>query len=128
MSLRTRIYLVLSILVSIALCSGGLMVWQIQRIQKVFNDIIDHHVKAYETAAMLETALVYQRGLVTYFFLDGDVTWLHQLKKYRDAFRADLIHARHLAGDNGERATIQHIEDEYGAYLLLKDRVIKLLW
>jgi len=126
MSLRTRIYLVLSILVAIALCSGGLMVWQMQRIQKVFNDIIDHHVKAYETAAMLETALVYQRGLVTYFFLDGDVTWLNRLEKYRDAFRAHLIQARNLAGDDGERATIQHIEDEYGAYLLLKDRVIEL--
>ncbi len=126
MSLRARIYLLLSILVSIALCSGWLMVWHTQRIQKAFNDIIDHHVTAYETAGQLETALVYQRGLVTYFFLDGDVNWLNRLESYRVVFRRQLIRAGNLAGDDEQRAVIQRIEDEYGAYVGLKDRVIEL--
>lgn len=126
MSLRARIYLLLSILVFIAMISGGLMVWHTQRIQKAFNDIIDHHVAAYETAAQLETALVYQRGLVTYFFLDGDVHWLQRLENYRATFRRHINQARNMAGDDNQHAAIQRIEDEYGAYLLLKDRVIEL--
>ena len=66
-NLRTRIYLLLSALVAIALSSGGVMLWYTYRIQGLFNGIIDHNIAAFESAAALEVALVNQKGFVTFF-------------------------------------------------------------
>ncbi len=125
-SLRARIYLVLIVLTAIALSSGAVMVWYTYRIQGVFNDIMDRHMAAYDTTAYLETALVNQRGFVTYYFLDGDPDWLTQMGEYRDAFREHLANAREQASGADQREALDRISDEYRAYVVLKDHVIAL--
>jgi signal transduction histidine kinase len=62
---------------------------------------------------------------VSYYFQDGDPTWLRHLGEYRQIFRERLADARSLAETAGEKATVDRIDSEYREYITLKDRVIE---
>jgi signal transduction histidine kinase len=126
LSLKMRIYLLLATLITIALSSGVIMLWYTQRMQGLLAGIIDRNLAAFETAASLETALVNQKGFVTYYFLDGDANWLRQLGEYRQLFKARLEQALKLAQTSDQRAAINQIADEYAFYINGKDQVITL--
>ncbi len=126
MSLRARIYLVLSVLIVTALSSGYVMILYTYRMQGVFDNVMNRYVAANETATYLETAMVNQRGFVTYYFLDGDPKWLRRLEEYRHVFREHLDDAQQLARSVDQREAIQRISDEYSTYVASKDRVIAL--
>ncbi len=82
-SLRIRIYTVLTTLVLITLLGGIIMVWYTYRIQDLITDIIDPNLAAFQVAEELEIALVNQKGFVSYYFLDGNPKWLERLDEYR---------------------------------------------
>jgi signal transduction histidine kinase len=126
LNLKTRIYLLLATLISIALSSGVVMLWYTQRMQGMLADIVDRNVAAFETAAALETSLVNQKGFVTYYFLDGDAGWLRQLGEYRQLFRENLEKAQKLSQNDDQAAAVGRIAEKYAAYIEKKDRVIAL--
>jgi signal transduction histidine kinase len=126
LNLKTRIYLLLAALIGIALSSGVVMLWYTQRMQGMLAGIVDRNLAAFETAASLETALVNQKGFVTYYFLDGDANWLRQLGEYRQLFREHLEKARKLAQNQVQAMAAGRIADEYATYIDRKDRVISL--
>ncbi|MBW2609891.1 MAG: histidine kinase [Deltaproteobacteria bacterium] len=123
-SLRTRIYLILISLVLITFVGGLVMVWYTYRIEGLFARIIDRNVAAFQVAEALETALVSQKGFVTYFFLDNDPDWLRQLGEYRQIFKERLREAASLVETEDQKEIVSLIESEYGRYIELKDRVI----
>jgi hypothetical protein len=47
--------------------------------QALLTNVVDKNVVAFQTAEALETALINQKGFVSYYFLDGDPEWLKQL-------------------------------------------------
>ncbi|MEJ2661466.1 MAG: ATP-binding protein [Desulfobacteraceae bacterium] len=126
LNLKIRIYLLLAALIGIALSSGMVMRWYTQRMQGMLAGIVDRNLAAFETAAALETALVNQKGFVTYYFLDGDANWLRQLGEYRQLFRDHLEKARQLAFNQEQVTAVRHIADAYAIYIDRKDRVIAL--
>jgi signal transduction histidine kinase len=126
LNLKTRIYLLLAALIGIALSSGLVMRWYTQRMQGMLAGIVDRNLAAFETAAALETALVNQKGFVTYYFLDGDANWLRQLGEYRQLFREHLEKAQKLAFTRKQTVAVQRIAEEYATYIERKDRVIAL--
>lgn len=126
LSLRTRIYILLCAIVVIGLSGGIQMVLHTYRIQTYFDEIVQQNMVAYETATALETALVNQKGFVTYFFLDGNPNWLKQLAQYRNIFKELLTRAQNLAQDEAQQAAIDTIAQVYGEYIASKDRVIAL--
>jgi signal transduction histidine kinase len=126
LNLKARIYLLLVTLIGIALVSGMVMRWYALRIQGMLAGIVDRNLAAFETAASLETALVNQKGFVTYYFLDGDTRWLRQLGLYRQRFREHLDAALRLAQNREQAAAVNRIADAYAVYIDRKDRVIAL--
>lgn len=126
LSLRSRIYSILFTLIAIALVSGSIMVWYTYRIQKTFTNIIERHMAAYEQATFLETALVNQRGFVTYYFLDANPDWLNRLEEHRQVFRKHLADAQQIDKQENHQKVLQRISDEYSTYVVSKDRVIAL--
>lgn len=100
------------------------MVWYTYRIEGLFTYIVDKNVAAFQVAEALETALVNQKGFVTYFFLDGDPDWLRQLGEYRQIFRERLKEANSLAETELQKNALKGLESEYGRYTELKDQVI----
>src|SRR5512139_423701 len=61
-SLRVRIYTVLTTLVAITLVGGLVMVWYTYRMESLLADLVDKNLAAYQAAEALESALIQQRG------------------------------------------------------------------
>lgn len=124
-SLRIRIYAVLTALVAITLVGGLVMVWYTYRMEGLLTDLIDKNLAAYQRAEALESALVHQKGYVSYFFQDRNPEWLVHLSRYREIFQERLEEARSLVDSQRQREIINRIEAEYIQYITLKDRVIE---
>jgi len=123
-SLRTRVYAILFTLVVITFTGSMITVWYTFRMEEILISITEKHLQTFQTAESLETALVNQKGFVSYFFLDGDPEWLRQLGEYRQIFKEKLNAARHLADTGIQLEVIDRIDHEYSAYVSAKDRVI----
>ena len=124
LGLRYRIYIIIAALVVIT-CAGGIVtVWYTYRIEGMFENIVDKNIEAFRIVEELETALVNQKGFVTYFLLDSDPDWLRQLGEYRQIFRERIKEANNLVATAQERAALDDLENEYQKYIELKDRVI----
>ena len=126
LSLRVRIYMILAFLVSITLMGGLILVWYTYAMERLFASIIEKNLAAFQAAEALETALVNQKGFVSYYFIDGDPDWLKKLGEYRQIFKARLEEAGFLAESERERRSIKEIDAEYHKYISKKDRVIEL--
>lgn len=126
LGLRTKIYLILAALLIIPFFEGVVMIWYTFKMEKMLTNIIEKDLVSLQVAEGLETALVNQRGFVTYYFLDGNTDWLRQLGEYRRIFKEKLEHAAELADSTELTNAISLIETEYKLYLESKDRVISL--
>ena len=124
-SLRIRIYTLLTTLVLITLSGGGIMMWYTYRMQDLITDIIDPNLAAFQVAEDLEIALVNQKGFVSYYFLDGDPKWLERLDEYRKIFKDHLNAAQGYASTQRQTEAINNIEREYINYITAKDQVIE---
>jgi signal transduction histidine kinase len=125
-SLRVRIYSVLTFLVAITLLGGLAMVWYTYRMEGLMKEVIDDNLAAFQRAEALESSLANQKGDLSYFFQDGNPDWLKRLSEYRDIFRKDLNDARASTQSETQRKIINSIEAEYIRYVTLKDQVIEL--
>lgn len=123
-NLRIRIYLILSALVFITVVGNVMTVWYTLRMEDMLVSITEKYLQTFQTAESLETALINQKGFVSYFFLDGDPEWLRQLGEYRQIFKEKLISARHSAESDAHIELIDKIDHDYMAYITAKDRVI----
>ncbi len=123
-SLRTRIYLLLTALVIVTLMGGRVMVWYTYRMEGLLTNIISKNMATFYAAEGLEIALVNQKGFVSYYFLDGDPDWLRQLGEHRQVFKERLKEGKALVQNKGQMEAIARIEAEYGRYVLFKDQVI----
>lgn len=123
-SIRIRVYSLLSALVMVTLAGGVVMVWYTYQMELLLAQITEKHLVAFQAAEALETALVNQKGFVSYYFLDGDPDWLQRLGEYRQIFSQRLIEAKRLADDEESREAIAAIEESYQAYVRSKDQVI----
>jgi len=124
--LRPRIFILLAALLSITLGGGGVMIWYTYQIEGLLSSLIETDVASLQAAEALETALINQKGFVSYYFMDGNPKWLVQLEKYRQAFEERLRKAKEMALLSGDRETLDRIEAEYSRYVTSKDQVIRL--
>src|SRR4030042_5029292 len=93
-SLRSRVFSNLIVLVGIILGGGLVMIWYTYSIEAIFTNLIDKDVGALRAVEALESDLANQKGLVSYYFLDGDPEWLNQLTRYRQNFKTQLTKAK----------------------------------
>ena len=125
MGLRIRIYILLTALVLITCSGGAVTVWYTYRVEGIFDNILDKNITAFGIVEELETALVKQKGFVTYYMLDADPDWLRQLGEYRQVFKERIREAKGLVETDTEKNTLNELENEYHTYIELKDRVIE---
>jgi signal transduction histidine kinase len=124
-SLRVRVYTVLTALVGITLVGGLIMVWYTYRMESLLADLVDKNLAAYQAAEALESALIQQRGDASHFLLDGDPRWLEDLEEHRKTFKAQLGEARVLTLFGSQKQILDQIESEYLRYIILKDQSIQ---
>ncbi len=100
--------------------------WHTYRMANLFDSVFDSAVMGLQAAEELETALVRQKGLTTYYFLDGNPDWLNQLEELNESFHTWLKKARNSAQTDNERSILNQIESEYLRYIFARDQVIQL--
>ncbi len=123
-SLRNKIYLLLSGILLITLSGGMVLVWYTYSMQDLLTVITEKNVAALQTAQALETALINQKGFVSYYYIDGDPDWLRQLGEYRQIFRDTLADAKQQVQNETQRQAVNRIEEQYNQYIEIKDHVI----
>jgi len=125
MNLKQRFYITLTALAGFSLLGALVMIWYTYRMEALLTGITERELAAFKAAGALETALVNQKGFVTYYLLDDDPTWLRRLGEYRQIFNDRLAEARRLADSPDLKAGIGRIESEYQRYIQAKDQVIQ---
>jgi len=125
-SLRTRIYLLLGMLVGVSLAGALTTLWYTSRTQHLYSFEIEGDVQAFLAADKLLTSLVMQKGFVTYFFLDGELKWIEQLNQYHEIFLTWLENARNVNHIEQARLILNEIESRYIRFVDSRDEVIRL--
>jgi signal transduction histidine kinase len=123
-SLRGRILIILAALVLTTFGGSLVAMWYTQLMESLFTSVVDRDVVAQRGALELETALVMQKGFVTYYSLDGDLKWLEQLDHHHRSFEKWLTRARESTHSDSAREILDRIGSEYLSYSASRDRVI----
>jgi signal transduction histidine kinase len=126
LSLRARIFLILSALLLTTLGGGLVTMWHTEAMDHLFTSLVDQNVASLQAAQELESALLIQRGLTTYFFLDGNPDWLKQLEQYHQSFLKGLAKARKGAHTEAMGELLGQIEVQYPTYVAARGEVIRL--
>lgn len=126
LTIRKRIYILLAALLLIAVLGGLTIVWHTAKIQSLTSGIIENNMSAFEVAAALDSALVNQKGFVTYYFLDRDPDWLRRFGEYRQIFKAELNQSQKLTQNRKQQEALEKLAQQYEKYSTLKDQVIEL--
>ncbi|MFA4901279.1 MAG: ATP-binding protein [Desulfobaccales bacterium] len=126
LSLRTRILVLLVALVLTTIGGGLVTLWHNESMDSLLTSLIDKNVASYQAAEELETALLQQKGFLTYYFLDGKTQWLEEMQRHNQVFEGWLVKARKSAYTEPMREIISQIDAEYQKYLVVRDQVISL--
>lgn len=124
LSLRARIFLILTALLFTTLAGGLVTMWHTEATDSLFATLIDKNLASFQAAAELENSLLRQKGYLTYFFLDGNPQWLEKLETYSQEFHKWLNKARQSAYTPAMQEIIELIASQYQDYLKRRDQVI----
>src|SRR5208282_3972540 len=125
-SLRTKIMFAIGALVAIAMLGGSTTIWMVHRMNSAVSSVIASRVAALNVSQEMESSLGMQRGLLSYFYIDGNSEWLTQLDQHRFEFESWLKKAREFAESDHDREILNEIESKYIRYTNQRERVIEL--
>ncbi len=125
LSLRSRIGVIFSAIAIIVMFGGGSMLWYTHQMDTVLVSMVNKDFILYKTAQNMELALANQKGLLTYYLVDGDAKWLKSLGEYRQIFYQIIEDAQRLDLTPKQREALQVISDKYRVYTREKDRAIE---
>ena len=113
-------------LVAIALLGGSTTIWMVHRMNSAVSSVIVSRVAALNVSQEMESSLAMQRGLLSYFYIDGNSEWLNQLDQHRFEFEGWLKKAREFADSDHDRQILNEIESKYIRYTNQREHVIEL--
>jgi signal transduction histidine kinase len=126
LSLRVKFRI---LIIGLSCCLLGtflVTVWHLYHIDRLFSEVINEDIAALQAAEELQTALVMQKGFVTYYFLQGSPHWLNKLDQHNESFQRWLQKARQTSQNYASREILDTIESHYLNYALARARVIQL--
>ena len=126
LSLRIKIMFAICALVAIAMLGGSTTIWMVHRMNSAVSSVISYKVAALNVSQELESSLAMQRGLLSYYYIDGNSEWLTQLDRHRFEFEGWLKKAREFADSDRDREILNEIESKYIRYTNQRERVIDL--
>lgn len=124
--LRTKIFIILILLVLTTLSGALVTMWLTHRVGALLASSIDANVAALNVSEELENSLSMQKGLLTYYFIDGDQEWLKQLEEHKNSFQEWLRKARDSINTKDQYETLNEIESKYIRYIHGRDQVLEL--
>jgi signal transduction histidine kinase len=125
-TLRHRVLLILAGFVLITFFLGLIVVWYTFRMEGLLASITERDLLAVRNAEALEATLMKQKGLASYYLLDGNPDWLRQQEALRHEFRGRLARAIDDTADPGQRQALAEIAAEFEQYADKQMQVIEL--
>ncbi len=125
LSLREKILGVFIAMVVMVLVGEGGMLWYTYRMDTMLGTMVEKEFLLYKTGQDMELALAHQKGLLTYYLVDGDGKWLQSLGRQREIFNRYLERARSLNLTAGQQNMIADIGRKFDEYTVAKDLAIE---
>lgn len=125
LSLRARIGCIFSVMAAIVITGGASMLYYTHQMDTMLVAMVEKEFVLYKTAQDMELALANQKGLLTYYLVDGDVKWLKSLGEYRQVFYQIIDQAQKLELTPKQRQSLEVITEKYKAYVQFKDIAIE---
>lgn len=125
LSMRTKISSLFCAISIVVIFTAGGMLWYSRQIEKTLLEMVNKEFVLYKTAQDMELALASQKGLLTYYLVDGDGKWLKSLGQYRQIFYQIIAQARKLELSPKQCQSIDIITEKYHAYIQAKDTAIE---
>lgn len=125
LTLKSRVYLLNTLLLCITLIGAVVMVWYTFKIETIFREIVNRNVELFQAAEALGTSLVNQKGFVSYYVLDNNPDWIVQLNQYRERFEDQLEAVAGLVTESWEKEKMLKISDKYHLYITKRDQVVE---
>jgi signal transduction histidine kinase len=126
LALRHRVGLILAGFILITFLLGVVLVWTTFRMEGLVSSITEKDFSAFQNAEALETTLMQQKGLVSYFILDGNPDWLRQQEALQERFLDQLARIGDSSKTTRPGETLEAIDAEYRRYIATKRRVADL--
>lgn len=124
--LRGRIIGLVIGLLGVNLIGAVLTILYAHTVYRIYSDTFAPSMNMLMLAEKLETALVMQKGYVTYFFLSGDPQWLEKLEKFHGDFEKYLREAVNMADSEYSRKILADVESSYRNFVASRNEVIRM--
>ncbi len=124
--LRTRLLVLISAMTVINLAGSLGTILYTYNTRSIHTQMLDKDVKTLTVAQKLESELLGQKGVTTYFFLTNDAEWLEQLEERNLKFRYWLKLARGMEHCEEDQTLLHEIESKYIQYAFDRGQVIEL--
>ena len=125
LSLRGKIIGIFVAMIGIVLVGEGGMLWYTYRMESMVATMVEKEFLLYRTAQDMELALANQKGLLTYYLVDGDPKWLKSLGQQREIFNHYLARAQAMELHADQQQIIASIAEKFTEYAVAKDSAIE---
>ena len=125
LSLRAKIIAIFIAMITIVLVGEGGMLWYTYRMDSMVSTMVEKEFLLYRTAQDMELTLANQKGLLTYYLVDGDAKWLKALGQQREIFNRYLEQARAMELQAEQQERIHLIARKFAEYAAAKDDAIE---
>lgn len=126
LSLRARVFVLLAALILTTMVGGLVTLWHNKAMDSLLASLVEKNVASFHAAEELETALLRQKGFLTYYFLNGDPAWLQEIDRYNQTFEEWLQKAKKSAYTEAMGEILGEIDSEYHQYIQARQQVIQL--
>ncbi len=123
--LRSRIFLLLGVLLAVNLGGALVTLWYAQHTKLLYSRTLERSADALLAAEEMQSALLSQRGYVTYYFLDGDPQWLERLRNAQERFEKWWRACLDMAEVEEERQLLFDLDNDYVRYTARRERVLE---
>ena len=123
-SLRGKIVAVFAAMMLLVMAGEVAILWYATHMNGLLATVVDKEFQLYRTAQDMELALANQKGLLTYYLVDGDGKWLQSLGQQREIFQRYLLAAGELRPGGEQEERLRVIADRFRDYAAAKDVAI----
>ena len=115
-SLRVRLFAIFGTMSLLMFICSIAMLWHATEINNLIKRMVQKELVIYKISQKLEVSLANQKGLLTFFFVDGNQEWLDSLETFQTDFERELNQVLNMNLSSWQRQILQEISENYIVY------------
>ncbi len=122
--LKVKIFSSFMLLVLMLLIAGAMSIWELNKMNNLYNNVIDHNYLSIEHALNVTHALEREDSGILMLFLGNRDEGVRVINSADSTIALSMIEIKNNATELGEEALIENIEDQYKIYSKLLDSLV----